>query len=168
MERKNDVKRVRLPTFSPSWLLSSPLHSWSSSCSGSLVSIHGNTESFDWFLEDQALSLPCDLAPPNTLPPLSRNKFPLFLVFMCVAELIGRRVVGVGYRVGEEPNHTMEKKPSPLKIIQSLPHCLASRAGYSVVWLIDSRPLKFTEKITIPIQRLRMTHYCKKVDCIIW
>ncbi len=67
------------------------------------------SESIEWFIEDQAFSPSYDLAP----PPLSRQKVVSLAQSSCVSPVEmndGRREEGVG----EEPNHTTVRKPGPL------------------------------------------------------
>jgi hypothetical protein len=62
--------------------------------------------------EDQAFSPSYDLAPLQP-PPLPLENCPSFLVSLFVAvRAFGRGRVGEG--AGEEPNHTMPRRPGPL------------------------------------------------------
>ncbi len=71
------------------------------------------SESSEWFIEDQAFSLSCDLGPPpvpHPLPPLLSVGCLSFSVFMCVAGWAYWPEKGGG----EDPSHTTPVKPGPL------------------------------------------------------
>ncbi len=78
-----------------------------------LVVLVNNIESF---IEDQAFLPSYELAPPPLFPPLPSASCLSFSVFLCVVVQAYWRERREG--VGEEPNHTLARKPCPLSIIQ--------------------------------------------------
>ncbi len=75
---------------------------------------HYRPESIECFIEDQAF-LRRQLSHPIPLPPFSRQQFVSLFQSSCAVapvELTDGRVGGEG--VGEEPNHTMARKPGSL------------------------------------------------------
>ncbi len=86
------------------------------------------SESIEWFLEDQAFSLSYDLAPHQPLPLYRQQVFSFLGLTVCrrSSSRTGSGTEGVG----KEPNHTTARKPGPLEIIQ---YSLHTTMQYAVV-----------------------------------
>ncbi len=77
-----------------------------------------NAESIGCLVEDRAFSPLLASAPPPPPPPALPSASCFSVSFLCIAG----RAYWAGEGVDEEPNHTTEKKPGPLYIVQYFLH----------------------------------------------